>query len=278
MKITIFTAIVATFSFSLSPISTAQTYQTEIGVTYSEFDSDFYPGDNYSIGLQGTQYFSPVYTRNLPLAEAAFLQKASSLSLSLANDDYEFDDQDGDSYLRGANVTYYIPNSIFFVGAGITENKLVFTHRYYGDYAYEGIVSTDWRSHWNATLGVAPIDGLQVWSEFLEGVDVSDYWNLSAKYVKPLVGEQAISIEARYVDDRQFDIRSVVVSTDYYFNHRFSVGLVTAQFIFGSSEVDDSTPYHIRARQFITENTSVELAYFSSDYSDRWQLGGTIRF
>lgn len=279
MKLAIFTAIVATSSFALASFALSETYRTEINASYGEHESDLYPSDNYSISLVGAQYFSPVDTTRGPLAEAAFLQKASSFSLLLANSDYESYSQNSDSYFRGASVTYFIPNSLFFIGAAVAESKLVGTY-YYDDleYSYEDKISADWDTQVHATLGIAPIDGLQVWSEFSDDVSVSDYWNLNAKYVKPLAGERAFSVVTRYTDNIVLDVRSLNVEVDYYFTRQLSLGLGVAHFVFGDSDADDDYSSRIRARQFINENASIELTYFSADYLNGWQLGTTVRF
>jgi len=277
MKLAVFTAIVTASSFTLAPFALSETYRTEINASYGEFDADYYSGDNYSVDLHGKLYFSPVDTTDLPLAEAAFLRKASSFTVSLANSDYEYEGDNQDSYLRGVNVTYFVPNSIFFVGAGITENKYTYQYRYSNETApIKG--STDWESRWNATVGIAPLDGLQVWSDFYEDTDVSEYWNLNAKYVKPLAGERAFGVEVRYADYKESDSNEINVSADYYFTHRFSVGAGVSQMWIDESDADDHTSYDVHVRHFFTANTSLELSYSDSDYSDGWQLGGTVRF
>lgn len=278
MKLAVFTAIVAASSFTLAPSVLAEAYQTEINASYNESESDLYPSDNYSISLMGTRYFSPVDTTRGPLAEAAFLQKVSSFSLLLANNDYESYSQNSDSYFRGARVTYFIPDSLFFIGAAIAENKMVGTYYYHGDYSYQENIPTDWDTQVHATLGIAPIDGLQVWSTFSDDVSVSDYWNLNAKYVQLLAGERAVSVETHYIDNAALDVRSLTVDVDYYFTRQLSLGLGVAHLIFGESDADDDYSSRIRARQFITENASVELTYFSEDRLNGWQLGTTVRF
>ncbi|MDZ4262866.1 MAG: putative porin [Pseudomonadota bacterium] len=277
MKLALFSAIVAASGFTIAPFALSETYRTEISASYGETDSDYYSGDNYTVGLSGKLYFSPVDTAGLPLAEAAFLQKASSFSVSLSNSEYEYEGDNQDAYLRGANLTYFVPNSIFFVGAGITENKWTYEYRFSDETDFiKG--STDWASRWNAAVGIAPIDGLQVWSDFFEDTDVSEHWNLNAKYVKPLAGERAFGVEVRYGDYRESDSHSINVSADYYFTHRFSVGAGAGQAWSDESDVEDQTTYNIHARHFLTENASVELSYSDYDYSTGWQLGGTVRF
>ncbi|MGV8834753.1 putative porin [Cellvibrio sp.] len=277
MKLAVLSAIVATSSFTIAPFALSETYRTEISANYGETDSDYYSGDNYSVGLSGKLYFSPVDTAGLPLAEAAFLQKASSFSVSLSNSEYEYEGDNQDAYSRGANLTYFVPNSIFFVGAGITENKWTYHYRLNDESNFiKG--STDWESRWNAAVGIAPIDGLQVWSDFYEHTDVSEHWNLNAKYVKPLVGERAFGVEVRYGEYNESDSHSINASADYYFTHRFSVGAGVGQVWSDESDIEDQNTYNIHARHFLTENASVELSYSDYDYSTGWQLGGTVRF
>lgn len=277
MKLVLFTAMVTASSFSIAPMAWCEDYRTDITGNYSEFDYDFYSGDNYSTNVNWKQYFSSVDTANLPLAEAAFLRKASSFSLSLVKNDFENDYSSQESDVRSASISYFVPNSIFFVGAGITQNKYSYEYRY--DNQSEPTKGTsDWASRWNATLGVAPVDGLQIWSDFFEHVDVSDHWNLHAKYVKPLADQRAFGVEVNYFENREVDSNAVQVSADYYFTHRFSLGAGVSQYWDDAPDEGDDTSYSLHARHFFTENTSVQISYADSDYSDSWQLGGTVRF
>ncbi|MEN0036307.1 MAG: putative porin [Cellvibrio sp.] len=273
MKPIIYSAIFATSSFALAPFAASDTYRNEIYATYSELDEV----DEYSINLQGKHYFSAVDTTGLPLAEAAFLQKSSSVTLAASNNNYKSDNYENDTYARSLNVNYFIPNSIFFVGAGVSQQKHNIHNFDGGDDAGVYDYSTDWGSNLNARIGVAPIEGLQIWSDFYENSDISDYWNLSAKYVKPLSNERAVSTEV-YYSDNDYGPRTVIVSADYYFTHRFSVGVGAARFMYDGDYRDDTNSYHVRARHFVTENISADLTYFSSDYSDSWMIGGTFRF
>ncbi len=274
MKPIICSVIFTAASFTLAPFVYSDSYRNEIYVHYSD-SSDV---DEYSLNLQAKHYFSAVDITGLPLAEAAFLQKASSLTLAASNDNYQSGDYENDTYARSANVNYFIPDSIFFVGAGVIQQKHVIHNFDGGDDAGVYDYSTQWRSDWNARVGIAPADGLQIWSDFIEDADISEYWNLSAKYVKPLANERAIGTEIRYADDDIAHVRSLMVSADYYFTHRFSAGAGVADFKFDNPSVKDNTAYHVRARHFVTENASIDFTYYSSDYSDRWAIGGAFRF
>ena len=57
----------------------ANAYQAEVGGSYNYLDPD--NGSSVSkFGVDGTYYFNPVQTRNAPLAEAAFLSRAVTLT------------------------------------------------------------------------------------------------------------------------------------------------------------------------------------------------------
>lgn len=291
MKFAVCSTVFSVFALPLAHVAIADTYRSEINGFYSEADADFYSGDNYSLGVNGVYYFAPVDTARGPLAEAAFLQKASSFSVNLVNYDNESPYSNGDSYARSANLNYFIPNSLFFVGVGVQEQKSVYTYDYSAYYNYDtgdvgdgemaswlvGKRSTGWESRVTAKLGIAPLDGLQIWSDFVERVDVSDNWNLNAKYVKLLVGERAMSVATHYSRDEEYDYSSFSLIGDYYFTPRLSVGVGGVR-TFGDDSEGDSHSSLARVRQFVTENASVELTYESADYSSSWRLGGTVRF
>lgn len=231
------------------------TYRGELSASYGQSNEDESLFDSSFYGLKGTYYFSGVNTRNHPLAEAAFLEKSSNIyvqgsRIDLDNFDYTVD-------LVALGVDYYIPDSMLFVGAAIAQAHV------------DDGFGSDNDSVWTAKLGITPISGLQVWSEFMEDVDVSDSWNLNAKYVTPLSGETALNLEARYEDDEDDSTTSLVA--DYYLSRNFSLGAGV-----GFGEDDDS--YLVRSRYFFTDKFSLEVNYATGDDSNTWQLGANVRF
>lgn len=69
----------------------ANAYQTEVGTMYEFTDMD--GGEVNSFGINGKYYCNPVETKNYPLAEAAFLNKASNIGAGYTYSKVE-DDQD----------------------------------------------------------------------------------------------------------------------------------------------------------------------------------------
>ncbi|MCE3253216.1 MAG: hypothetical protein K0Q67_2236 [Cellvibrio sp.] len=275
MKFKLLPTIISTAGFLTAPFALAATYQSELSAAYADIDISESSEEGYFVDLEGKYYFAPVDTANHPLAEAAFIQKASNAYLNLGNAEYKDAGERLDIYHRSLGVDFYIPNSMFYLGAGISErkSKASWAGGNYSD-------SNQWDSTWFVKAGIAPVTGLLVWSEFTEDVDVSDEWDINGKYVIPLSGEQALNIEASY--ENTYDvIDTITVAADYYLDRHLSLG---AGFINTSydgdrySDSESNTDYLIRARQFFTDNASLELSYIDGDYGSSLMLGGTLRF
>lgn len=279
MKLKLLPAILAATGFLVTPFALAATYQSEISASYADIDVSDDSEEGYFVGLEGTYYFSPVDTKNHPLAEAAFVEKASNVYLGLNN--YEFKEAGDrlDIYQRTLGVDFYVPNTLFYVGAGVNEYKSKYSWPAEGSFD-GGSESSKWQSNWFIKAGIAPVTGLLVWSEFTEDVDVSDEWNINGKYVIPLSGEQALNVEASYEQsDISYVADTITGAVDYYLDRHLSLGAGFINNSYESGSGDDSnTDYFIRARNFFTDNISAELSYTDGDYESSLMLGGTIRF
>lgn len=254
-KLTILSAILSVSCFSSLSFAADSSYRAEMSAGYGQFDADS-DSDTTGYGLSGTYYFSGVDTKNHPLAEAAFLENSSNVYARWAREDY--DGLDGNTDVSVVGADFYAPNSMLFLGAGITKVDV-----------NDGFGPDD-DTAWFAKIGVTPVDGLLVWSQFYEDVDVSDHWNINAKYVVPLAGETAINLEAGYADWDDGD-NTTSIGADYYFNRSFSLGA-------GYTFADENDGYELRARNFFSEKFSVEAAYTSNDIEDGWLVGASLRF
>lgn len=264
MKIKLLPTLIAAAGFLSAPFALAATYQAELSAGYADIDDS--NNDGYSVGLEGNYYFSPVNTANHPLAEAAFIEKSSKVYVQAGTSELKQLGQKTDQYNRSIGVDFYIPNSIFYVGAGFTENKIQ---------APAG--SSGWDSNWFVKAGVAPITGLLVWSEFVEDIDISDQWNINSKYVLPLGGEQALNLEASYEKSKVgYKDDTISMAADYYIDRNLSVGAGFVNTSYVNQNTD--TDYFVRARNFFTDNVSVELSYIDGDYENSLAVGGTLRF
>ena len=126
-------------SLAMSAVALADDYRAEVRLTgnLNEFDDD--TGDVDVINATGTYYLESVTTDNLPLAEAAFLNRSSYVNVTASHFDQE---GEGNAEAFGANIGYYLPDTILFGRLGVTRVDL-------GDGA-------DVR--WHGTFGVTPIE------------------------------------------------------------------------------------------------------------------------
>ncbi len=283
--------VIASLVFSAGMPALAQSsYQYENSIVYQKYkidtssDEDY---DNWGIALAGATYFAQVDTTRGPLAEAAFLNRASGVNLVYSrtetDNSWTYQDEDFRTEARTdaavLNINYYVPETIFYVSLGVAADKSKYSssitrdgtrsaHRYNGEWDYQGL----------ATLGVTPLNNLLIWSNFYEGQDVGDHWNLNGKYVWLFQGERALNIELGYEQEDEDDekITRNTISTDYYFNKSFSVGL--AYHLSAFEYIDDQESSEIRARKFFGESVSVQASYTEMDDEQMVLIGGSYRF
>ncbi len=106
------TVIAAGLGLALSSAAHAE-YQWELGANSGTGDIDLgrYSADQDFFGLTGTYYFDRVDTTKGPLAEAAFLDRASNIELDVRTGEVEGDDEDYD-------VDSYAGSSRLVLGEG----------------------------------------------------------------------------------------------------------------------------------------------------------------
>lgn len=225
-------------------IALAAPYQFEIDARYTEM------GAASVIGVGGRYHYQIVDTRDHPLAEAAFLQKAGAISIDTSKANFGSDSPT--THMTSITADYFFPNTKYYAAvSGAKRTSGGEPERFHS--------LSNTRNRWGITVGVLPIEGLLVTNSFSKDDPIV---NLHAKYVRPLKGEAALSIEAY----RNF------VSFDYYTDRTFSLGL-------SLSDRGSSTSTGIRARKFFTPQLSGQLAYTSSQRSaDTWSLGLAYRF
>lgn len=258
MKLKILSAILSFSCLSSIAYAAESSYRAEVAAGYGQYSidgTDMFNKSEYDIS--GVYYFSGVDTKSHPLAEAAFVERSSNIYARWNRVDY---DNFGSSLdVSAIGIDFYVPSTMLYIGAGIEQ-----LNGKNGIETYED-------SAWYAKLGIAPIDGLLVWSQFYEDADVSDYWNINAKYVVPLSGENAINFEARYAnwDDQDSDTE---ISADYYFTRNFSLGA-------GYTISDSVDTIELRARHFFGDKFSMEVGYATEGSDDNsWRLGANLRF
>lgn len=256
-------AIASTLLSALAIAGTANAYQAEVGASASYVDPDN-GGSGSDFGVNGTYYFNPVQTRNSPHAEAAFLDRASNVNAHATFADRG--DTDDNTY--GAGFELFVPNSDFYVGAGVDHNQQKWERN--------GFKSKFDTTYYNAEVGYLPAPGLLI-AAGLKGYDNDNDDGVDptirAKYVTQMGGRD-INLEA----GASFgDLDEYNFAADYYIDKTLSIGAD-----YYKNDLNDVSEFGITARKFFTPQVSLEGRVgfgdqFDNDYNT-FGVAGKYRF
>jgi len=253
-------------SLALAPLALADDYQWEVRGGVSQFDSDVSRSDSY--GGAATFYLSPVETGNHPLAEAAFRERASSLTLSHDRADTTVNGNFGpgvdtsyENTLTRATLAYYSSRSPLYLS--LSANRLTDRH-------FDG--NNRSRTRWSGALGVTPVEGLLISSNFYEGQEIRDDWDLNARFVMPSRDFEAMAFQAGF--DYSYGVQSASWSLDTYLDRTLSLGIGYARAI----NTTDDGRLDLRARKFFTDRFSLSAYYSHHRRFDDYGLEVSLRF
>lgn len=260
--------LLATAIAALS-IGAAQAYQVELngGASYDSTDIPGGSSETFGLGVDGKFYFNPVQAKSGPLAEAAFIERASNVNAGFGyakNDDVNVK---ADRFNVGGE--FYVPNSNFYAAGslGRTNTKFQgFKQDGVNDYSLQvGFLPI---TNLLLTVGVVGIDS--------KGSDETDP-TIRAKYLTK-IGNNDVNFEgnAQFGDNSD----SYSISGDYYLDRTLSIG--ASYDLDTMDNADDDYSLGINARKFIAENISVQGGLNVGKVSDRdnfgLAVGGTYRF
>ena len=135
----------------IASLGTAHAYQAEINAGYENTDIDNL-GDVDTFSIGGKYYLNGVQVKNSPLAEAAFLGKASNIGLAYANASTEDEGAELEIDTVGINGEFFIPNSQFYVAGSINRAEVTVETEF-------GTASDD-NTGYAIEAGYLPINGL----------------------------------------------------------------------------------------------------------------------
>lgn len=267
----------------------ANAYQTEATGAYEYVDMD--GGKTNSAAISGKYYFNPVQTRNAPLAEAAFLDKASNIGGGYAYSKLQDDEDFGDLQFNiiGVEGEIFIPDTQFYVSGALHRTNIKATINGLGSESDNG-------NGYEFEAGFLPVNGLLLavgvadFSESINPVKVAKYGfvtNVSnAAVVSGDNDDTAVSLRAKYVSEvagfyTNFegvtyigDETSYRLAADLYLDQTLSVGVS-----FADSTADDSDSiFNIRAQKFFNPQFALGVGYTRTDGADSYGINGTFRF
>lgn len=271
--------------FTASGLATANSYQYEIRGNFNHYHLDeeiTVEDDVYT--LEGTYYFTPINTQQYPLAEAAFMARAKSLSLDYSdsrsdvqgrsdlNPSKVFTQDATDQQLTATARAYWFDGWLY-TAVSIAESRVKYTVLTHTNGVLTEKISGEHHDHAyvDGSIGVSPAAGLLIYTNIYDGRSYSDSPNINVQYLHDF-GGTALAAHLRYID--LYDNEVTNLQLDYYLTPRLSVGA-------GYEHADHynlSYDWAINSRYFVTHNISIECSYEHYADGDAVAIGAGIRF
>lgn len=270
-------AIASALLSALAITSTAHAYQYEVNAGYENTSIDDVDSDLDTVSISGKYYLNAVQEKGAPLAEAAFLNKASNIGLGYVNVSGD-GDEDIDSL--GVAGEFFIPNSQFYVSGTINQTD----------------VADEDGNGYSVEVGYLPAPGLLLavgvadQSESVDPIQAAKYGFMTtfanAAIATGEDGDTAATIRAKYVTQignhfANFEAHTYIgdettyrLGADLYLDPTLSIGAS-----FADSTADESeTIFNVRAQKFFTPQVAVGVNYTTVDDIDSFGINGTFRF
>jgi hypothetical protein len=232
----------------------ADDYRWEVRGSFDRaLDSGYLFEDTDSLSLSGTWYFDPVATGEVPLAEAAYLGRASSLSAIVGR--LEAFDTRLDA--QGANVSYYLPGGLFYASASLSRSEYITALN-------STTVLTEHDTYWSGMLGITPLAGLRITTSLREhGYDP----NLTARHVGKLRNGHFYAGSVSIVEP-DFGDTSFGLDFDYYLDESASLGV---------GYEDATERWQLRAEKFYAKTWAVGATAHTNRFGEGFGVHVTWR-
>lgn len=217
----------------------ANAYHAEVEAT-AGFDQPQHGHAGSEYGVHAAYFLKQVDIHGVPLAETAYLDRASSISAHA----HFANRGETDDATYGVAAQVYVPNSKIYASAGFSQSR--------EKEREHGIRRDLDTTYYNAEMGYSPVQGLLV-AAGVKGYENKEQHGvnptLRAKYVTQVAGK-FINLEAETSFGKLQEVR---VAADYYINEGWSVGAD-----FNHNDVEDSAEVGIKTRKFFTSQFSLE--------------------
>ncbi len=263
-------AIALVLGFLLTgPALAKDSYQYEVAGHWFKSDTDYTEVNGYS--LTGEMYFSPVNTKDHPLAEAYFLERIGSVGITASKLDVEMSfansatQYTGDSKSFGLHVAYTQPNLPYLFLAGYTKS----------DFGYDAPLSIDSSAdvffvgagYYIMDNVLVGINYQQLDADLGSGNNQTDKrYSVYGKQVRELQNNTAynILIGLDIIESESaaqtYDNWELEVSGDYYFTNFISIGAGLGIHR-GDEESEEGNEYTLNNKAYFNRNVGVELSY-----------------
>ena len=276
------TVIAASLGLALSSTAQAE-YQFELSSNAHTGDIEIgnVDADRESFGLTGTYYLGSVDTSKGPLAEAAFLDRASSITLDFSIGEIDFDDGDFDVDHYSAESRLVSKETGWLVDLGYRrteiDNEEIDTFAIgVGKYVLENTaVVLSYANSDAVALNYVDFDVESTGDFDRYGLAVEHLWQLETGAIK-------LDLSAALVDvDNADDINVWALGGTYYLNPSLGFG---ADYSHSDSDETDVEDWSLFAKWFVTEQVELSLAYSEQEddelglESDAIMFNANVRF
>ncbi len=280
---------------AMAMAASAHSYQWELGARYTEGDIDtVIDADTENLAAQATYYLSDVDTGRGPLAEAAFLDRASSVSIGLSDGETDSDDIDVDADTDGYFLSAHaVSDTGWYANLGYSEAETDIA-----DIELETEILGGGFGYYiaeNATLALNYAQ-IEYSSDDLDEDLEIDTFSLDYKLVVP--GDVSYAIDASIVrsepdiDDADHEIGHVLGVTIYptnnigfgatYASDVLDYGITNLEAAVEAADEVDIDAVTVHASWFINESFSIGAAYTDGEIEDvdfdAISVGANIRF
>lgn len=241
-------------------------YQFEASTQYLNREMDNFEMRDY--GLLATTYFKKVNVGKHPLAEAAFLNRISSIAVPAGFTQLEFNignEIQGDGPIYGAEITYAETGRPLYANASFSVMDIDFDAPTNGELSHDG---------YSLGIGIFLRESLLLAFEYgHEETEILNFsenenqtYTVSTKWVNEIVNGRAVNIEAnlgldQYNEGSEDGSNTIIgAAGDYYFNPRISIG-AGLTFNTGDDADSEGNTFEIRSGIFFNPRFSINTAY-----------------
>ncbi|AOA59637.1 putative porin [Acinetobacter larvae] len=233
-------------------------YQAEVGGSYVFTDFDDLK-DTHSFGLDGTYYIKDVQTRDAPLNEAAFLDRATNIKAKV-----DYADNNGiKNTFYGAGAEVFLDGTDFYFSGNLGRNELKAKK-----YDVDNRVTT-----YGAEVGYLPAPGLLL-ALGVKGYDQKDGKDgadptVRAKYVTKIANHD-VNLEAYggFGDLDEYSVRG-----DFYFDRTMSAGVD-----YYKNDLTKEDEWGFSAKKYFNQNVSLEGRIGVGDDYNTYGVRAAYRF
>ncbi len=229
----------------------AQAYQVEVQ-GQSEYIDNTVNDKNFTGAVQGTYYFKDVDSSKGPLAEAAFLNQASNVSVAYNYGEYDVDVENSDftSHTIGAKAEAYVPTKVVPVYASASYSNTITDNKAAG-------VADDHGDRYALEVGVLPINNFLVAVGY---TSVANQYSLDA-FNTLSNGVAKAALESDTIADDQDAITARTKYVGAIDGTNMSIGFESG-LVYG-----ESTAYNLGTTLFVTPKLSVGASYAESSFA-----------